>query len=251
MDTFAPKFHRLREYCVKWVTPPCMDHDVQYESMKKYPNKARGSDNQSAKEFIGYPRICREAQCSAMQEAYNLFVVPHQLLLTLSACMGKPGGGTRTIGLTPMWHRCFGKFDTTVSDWEATHTQPYDKAGKGKSALTTASLLNLKAEVAMVLGMSLVSAFHDVKKFFDSIDLDILLEAVMREDFPKGTFVLAIAQHLAPRLLMLSGFVGTPKMLHHLFGLVVLWLLPLLEFIIWKSSLKLRMITLRLTLTCI
>ena len=30
------------------------------------------------------------------------------------------------------------------------YTQPHDKAGKGKSALTTAALLNLKAESAAV-----------------------------------------------------------------------------------------------------
>ncbi len=131
--------------------------------MGKYPNRAKGPDNQTAKEFVGFPIEAREAQCSAMQSAYNLFVVPHQLLMTLSACLGKPGGGTRTIGLTSMWHRCLGKSDESARDWEQEYTQDYDRAGKGKSALVTAALLSLKAEVAVILNMFLLGAFHDIK----------------------------------------------------------------------------------------
>ena len=86
------------------------------------------------------------------------------------------------------------------------YTQPHDKAGKGKSALTTAALLNLKAESAAVLRLFVIYAFHDIKKLFDSMDPHILFQAVMDEQLPKGTFVLAITRHVAPRLLVLASF---------------------------------------------
>ncbi len=113
-----------------------------------------------------------------------------------------------------MWHRCFGKADVTVSNWEVENTQSYDKAGKGKSALVAAAVLNIKAEVYATLGLFIISAFHDIKKFFDSMNLDILFQAVMDEDFPKGTFCLGIAQHLAPRLLVISAFCGAPQQIN-------------------------------------
>jgi len=64
-----------------------------------------------------------------------------------------------------MWHRYFGKSDATVAEWETVYTQSYDKAGKGKSALVTAAVLNLKAEVAVIFKQFVVSAFHDIRIF--------------------------------------------------------------------------------------
>ena len=165
-DHFTPKFHRLREYCVKHVSPPVVNPDLQVSALGNYPSKAKGSDNLTAKEFACFPTVCRLAQCEAMQLAYNSFVVPHQLLLNLSSLIGKQGGGSRTIGLTPMWHRYFGKSDATVAEWETVYTQSYDKAGKGKSALVTAAVLNLKAEVAVIFKQFVVSAFHDIRILF-------------------------------------------------------------------------------------
>ncbi len=209
-EEFAPKFHRLRKYCIKHITPPVVNPEIQTEAMKHYPNKAKGCDNQTSKEFIGFPIEARILQCQAMQKAYDLFVVCHQLLCTLSASIGKQGGGSRTIGLTPMWHRLFGKADTTVREWESNNVKEFDKAGKGKSALTTAALLSLKTEIDVALNYFVVSAFHDIKKFFDSMDPNILFHAVLEQGFPKGTFVLAIAAHLAPRILLLQSYCSAP-----------------------------------------
>ena len=61
-DTFAPKFQRLREYCIKHARPPVINVQVQNEAMKGYPSKAKGSDNQSSDELRGYPDVCRESQ---------------------------------------------------------------------------------------------------------------------------------------------------------------------------------------------
>ncbi len=110
-----------------------------------------------------------------------------------------------------MWHKYLGKSDSTTADWEEDDLQNYDRADKGKSALVTAALLSLKAEVAVILGMFLLSVFRDINNFFDSVDLNILFGAIMQKDFPKGTFVLAIAQHLAPRLLVLGAYCGIPQ----------------------------------------
>ena len=56
-----------------------------------------------------------------------------------------------------------------------------------------------------------IYAFHDIKKLFDSMDPNILFQAVMVEQFPKGTFVLAITRYLVPRLLVLASFCAMPQ----------------------------------------
>ena len=109
-----------------------------------------------------------------------------------------------------MWHRCLGKADKTVEAWEQDNLQSYDKAGKGKSALTVAALLSLKTEIVTILKYFITSAFHEINKFFDSVDPDILFKAVIDEGFPKGTFVLAMAQHMAPRIILFQSYSSSP-----------------------------------------
>ena len=50
----------------------------------------------------------------------------------------------------------------------------YDKVGKGKSALTTAAVLNLKAEVYVIFVFFIISVSHDIKNDFDSVDPHLL-----------------------------------------------------------------------------
>ncbi len=54
-DTFAPRFRRLRHYCIKHVTPPVASPELVDEFMTTYPKRAKGCDNQTSKEMVGYP----------------------------------------------------------------------------------------------------------------------------------------------------------------------------------------------------
>ena len=124
--------------------------------------------------------------------------------------MGKPSGDIRTIAKTCMWYRGLCRSDSSVAEWESIHTAPFDTAGKGKSAIVALSVRNLKAEVGNVLGYTVVRAFNDIEKFFDSVNLDVLCSSALQHHFPKGMLVLAVAQHTPPRVIQLGAFCGDP-----------------------------------------
>ena len=60
----------------------------------------------------------------------------------------------------------------------------YDKVGKGKSALTTAVVLNLKAEVYVIFVFFAISVSHDIKNDFDSVDPHLLSLSPMEVQNP-------------------------------------------------------------------
>ncbi len=145
-----------------------MDPDILDASMGKYKKISLGADITLPSDLLSYPRVAKAAQCTAMQAAHNEFVVPHQLLLNLNACLGKPSGGVRTICKSPMWYRVVCRTDETVTKWELEHTADFDTAGKGKSALIAAAVRNVKAEVYVVFDEVTATFFNEIKKCFDS-----------------------------------------------------------------------------------
>ena len=53
-------------------------------------------------------------------------------------------------------------------------------------------------------------ALHDYNKFFDSIEIIDLLKEAVDCDYPLAPFLLAIDQHLAPRVIQCQGICGEP-----------------------------------------
>jgi len=51
---------------------------------------------------------------------------------------------------------------------------------------------------------------EDFKKFFDNIDLVILMSEAIQTKVPLDELVLGLQQHTAPRVLQCSGFSGNP-----------------------------------------
>ena len=64
------------------------------------------------------PDACISSIAEAIKESVDEVAVPHQLVCSLNSCLGKPGGGLRTISKLPMTNRLFNKVSTNVVNWE-------------------------------------------------------------------------------------------------------------------------------------
>ena len=60
------------------------------------------------------------------------------------------------------------------------------------------------------MGWHNAAAFNDLHNFFDTIDLNILLREAILLAYPPVELILALQQHLAPRVIQASGFSSHP-----------------------------------------
>ena len=92
-----------------------------------------------------------------------------------------------------------------VTKWERMFTQAYDKAKPGSSCLLTALAGGFRGEIAHRCKRIPVAVFNDMEKSFDFIDIEVLLHEAIQLDFPADILVMALQQHLAPRVIQAQG----------------------------------------------
>ena len=115
---------------------------------------------------------------------------------------------------TPMLY-CMGcRCDSSISTWEIGNLQSYDSARKGSSSLDSALLRNMQAEIAHFLKHHSAAVFNDYHTFFDSIDIQKLILEAMETGFPLAELALALQQHLAPRVIQVSGYCSSPTQVY-------------------------------------
>ena len=99
----------------------------------------------------------------------------------------------------------------SIDKWDVDNILEHDTAQKGSSALLAALNRNLDAEIAAALGLESGGFFFDYEKFFDHLDIPILLAECIRLRLPARDIYLTILQHTAPRALQCAGFTSTPR----------------------------------------
>ena len=161
-------------------------------------------------ELRGLPLIARQDIADKINLAFQTLAWPHQSIVSLNPCLGKPNGGVRTICKTPMLYRMSLRGLKGVPKWERMFTQAYDKAKRGSSCLLAALAKGLRAEVAHWRKRVPLSVFNDIEKFFDTIDIELLLREAIELDFPPDILILALQQHLAPRIIQAEGYSSVP-----------------------------------------
>ena len=107
-------------------------------------------------------------------------------------------GGSRTICKTPVLYRMSLRARHEVEDWESNMTGDFDTAGKGKSALIAAAHRNLEAEVYTFTEEQVIGVCQDMAKFFDPIDMPILINKAIGLGFPILDMALTMHQQSAP-----------------------------------------------------
>ena len=140
--------------------------------------------------------------------SYEKVAQHHQSLLSLNSVLRKPAGGIHTICKSGKLCIIFNIVFTKVATWEKSTAQSckHDTAMKGSSALDAALHRGLIAEVAFWLHEHFCSALNDFHKFFDTIDISVLLREACFVDYPPVELCLALQQHLAPRVIQVCSF---------------------------------------------
>ena len=118
--------------------------------------------------------------------------------------------GLRTIGLSPMLYALWNRAQEATRNWELANMAEYDTCKTGSSALFAAVIRNVEAEIAHWLDMYVGGIFNDFVKFFDSMNINILLEEAIRTEYPPVEMCMAIQQHMAPRTIQIHQFVSKP-----------------------------------------
>ena len=98
----------------------------------------------------------------------------------------------------------------SVRHWENDNLQEYDKASVGSSALLAALKRNVIAEIAYWLGYRFATILNDFEKYFDTLDLKVLMTEGILTKFPLGPMAYALQQHMAPRVLQANGCTSKP-----------------------------------------
>ncbi len=78
------------------------DFDTFLEGIRNYGNKAAGCDHWLMAEWAMMPRAVLGPLYHLLVEVRQAGTWPLQIIINLVALLGKPDGGTRGIGLTPM-----------------------------------------------------------------------------------------------------------------------------------------------------
>ena len=92
--------------------------DMCLQALKGYRKDGLGADLWSATELKAIPNVCKAEVADAMQFSVRCIAWPHQNLLSLNPCLGKPDGGIRTICKTPMTYRIACRARKEVAQWE-------------------------------------------------------------------------------------------------------------------------------------
>jgi len=184
------------------------DEQVLDKSTNTYPKNTKGIDAWTNQELKKAPTRVKQRLSTSVRYSFKKAVQPIQNMLNLHPLLGKPGGGSRTICKTPMLYRHALRGRNSVAVWESFMTAGYDTAGKGKSALLAAAYRSIKAEVYSLTEDQVIGVFHDFAKFFDTIDIEILINKAIEADFPMLDLALTIMQHVAPRIIQCDSFCG-------------------------------------------
>ena len=145
--------------------PRLFDVDILDRGLRRYKKNSLGGDLWSATELRGLPKLCRQEKAKSIQQAFINLSWPHQQLVSLNMCLGKPNGGYRTICKSLILYRMAMRGWKGIRQWEIEHTQMYDTAKAHSSALYGALIRGLKAEVATRLNKIPAAMFNGFHHF--------------------------------------------------------------------------------------
>jgi hypothetical protein len=206
----SQNYRDLRKAVLEQDSYTVFDEDRLDKSLRGYKKDTLGGDFWKPSELRFLPPPAKRSISNACEFAINAVAMPHQIIISLNALLGKPGNGCRTVCKTPVLYRMILRADESVRTWELENAQSYDTAKVGSSALLAALKRNLKAEVAKWLGQEFASIFNAYEKCFDTLDLNVLMEEAIYSGFPLDQLAFSLQQHMAPRVLQSNGVSSQP-----------------------------------------
>ena len=110
----------------------------------------KGVDFFTTRDLKWCPHALLAPIADSMQQSVRTLAMPHQLSLSINACLGKKEG-LRTITLTSILYSVWNRSQNVVRDWELENSKEFDTCKPGSSALLAALGRSLQAEVANLL----------------------------------------------------------------------------------------------------
>ena len=167
---------------------------------------AIGSDNTRFSEIADLPDEGISELIVIMKKIVDEVALPGQSMVHVMALLGKKTGGSRTIAICPTIYRLLmASIKQPVRDWDKAHGHSGDTALKGKIPALETMWRHLMLETGHALGRTNVMILWDVEKFFDSLDIDILIQECTEQEFPPVQLALGIQAHMADRILKAQG----------------------------------------------
>ena len=150
-----------------------------------------------------------EELCRIMRGVVMELATPLQIMLVLGSLLGKKLGGTRCIAICATFYRLLmAIMKADIRDWDSRVGLDGDSALPGRSPHDETAWRQLLMELACLQGKSVGQMLWDVAKFFDSLDVPILIERAEGLGFPLDQLTLAMQMHRAPRALRAAGTYG-------------------------------------------
>ena len=118
----------------------------------------------TSQELKWFPPELMEPIVGSMEQSIQTLAMPHQIDLSINACLGKKDG-LRTITLTSLLYAIWNRSQTVVRDWEMENLKDFDTCKPGSSGLLAALGRTLQAEIAYLLEQKIGGFFHDYHIF--------------------------------------------------------------------------------------
>ncbi len=172
-------------------------------------DRAKGTDQWAPGDWRKLPVQAKEEIAQQLNDAESKLALPMQILLNAVSLLGKSHTDDRPTAVTALLYAVYSAFRTCYTiEWDIGHAAFWDSAIKGSSPLRAAILRRLTAELAMDAHQDMVETYLDIKKFYDMIDVVILIDQAMELDFKPIVMYMSLQVHMAPRVLRAHGVYG-------------------------------------------
>ena len=172
-----------------------------------------GLDSLFFSDVVLLPDIALEFLGQLLKRCVATLALPTQVLLQLTVLPGKKSGGSRTIAILTTFYRLLMRMlAPTIADWDVTTAGPWDSALRGNSALRAHVARAVDIELADFEELFVVHFLWDMRKFYDSIRINKLVEQLDKLSYNPFILVLGLITHKGPRTLMVGQSCSEPIM---------------------------------------
>lgn len=186
----------------------CKDYtpeEIRWATKAFKANTAIGVDGWNFKDIGAMPQTVLTELGKILGQMKRSFCAPVRLYLNLMASLPKKTGGVRTVAILPTLYRLLMQLDNQRLDkFEKENAYRLDSAKAGASAVKAAEDRALEAELCQLQGKCGCTILWNVSKFFESINIKLLVEEAEQIGFPLEELALSLTMHQAPRCLRIG-----------------------------------------------
>ena len=195
------------------ITWKPIDSSLLQKLLRRLPNKAAGPDGISYDmlRHLPYPAVARLA--SLLTEMEREALLPIQMRYTNIVLIPKSCKVERPIALTSCLYRVWNSYRKhDIQKWQMTLDEalPWDQARPHRDCLSIAVGRMLKAEIRKHQGIHTVTCLADLSCFYDTVNLDHIIEPAADLNYPPVHLKLALDLYRGPRLIQAEGIAGNP-----------------------------------------